>query len=242
MICSRKHGFLFVKTRKTASTSTEMALTTVCGPQDIVTPISPEDEIQRLALGQRPANYSDEPLRERIVDLAAHTRNAKILRQVRKMLGPQMRFFNHMKAERIKQRLPETLWNSVYRFSIERHPYEKVVSQSYYMKGAMGRKLADRSISDVIESVIERQSYLNYPLYTIDGKLAVHKVLRYERLHEELNALLADLGVPEVSKLQKAKSGFRKKRTPAADLLSPEQKKAIQQGAAFEFELMGYAH
>jgi hypothetical protein len=39
MIISHKHKFIFLKTRKTASTSTEFALNEICGPEDVVTPV-----------------------------------------------------------------------------------------------------------------------------------------------------------------------------------------------------------
>ena len=51
MIVSFQHEFIFVKTRKTAGTSIEMALTPFCGPDDIVTPIDPPDERSRTLAG-----------------------------------------------------------------------------------------------------------------------------------------------------------------------------------------------
>ncbi len=47
MIVSHKHKFIFIKTRKTAGTSVEIALSKICGKNDILTPISPKDEIYR---------------------------------------------------------------------------------------------------------------------------------------------------------------------------------------------------
>ena len=59
MILSWKHKFIFIKGRKVGGTSIEMALSTICGPNDIVTPITPIDEKQRIAQGGRCQNYSD---------------------------------------------------------------------------------------------------------------------------------------------------------------------------------------
>lgn len=39
MIASYKCNFIFIKTRKTAGTSVELALGEHCGPDDIITPI-----------------------------------------------------------------------------------------------------------------------------------------------------------------------------------------------------------
>ena len=51
MILSVRHKFIFIKGMKVAGTSVEMALAPLCGPDDIVTPISPIDEMERLGRG-----------------------------------------------------------------------------------------------------------------------------------------------------------------------------------------------
>ena len=47
MIISHKYKFIFFKVSKTAGTSIEIALSEFCGPDDIITPISPKDETKR---------------------------------------------------------------------------------------------------------------------------------------------------------------------------------------------------
>lgn len=42
---------MFIKTNKTAGTSIEIALSRICGPEDIITPISPTDERKRMEWG-----------------------------------------------------------------------------------------------------------------------------------------------------------------------------------------------
>lgn len=47
MIISHKYKFIFLKTKKTAGTSFEIALSRYLGEDDVVTPISPECEALR---------------------------------------------------------------------------------------------------------------------------------------------------------------------------------------------------
>ena len=58
MIINHKYKFIFIKTRKTASTSIEIALSQYCDINDIITTISDEDEHIRYSLGfTGPQNY-----------------------------------------------------------------------------------------------------------------------------------------------------------------------------------------
>jgi len=55
MIVSHEHKFIFLKTKKTAGTSIELALTELCGPEDVITPLTEIDEARR-ANGRGPQN------------------------------------------------------------------------------------------------------------------------------------------------------------------------------------------
>ena len=62
MIASHRHRFVFVKTRKPAGTSLEIALSRHCGPEDVITPISAADERLRRELGGTgPQNHLTDP-------------------------------------------------------------------------------------------------------------------------------------------------------------------------------------
>lgn len=102
MIISHKHRFIFIKTKKTAGTSLEIALSAICGDKDVITPISPMDEETRTQLGYPGAqNYSNK------------------------------NYFNHMSARRIKE-LEREIWDEYYKFCFERNPWDKVISWYYW--------------------------------------------------------------------------------------------------------------
>ena len=49
MIVSHEHKFIFLKTKKTAGTSIELALSQLCGPDDVITPLTEIDEALRAS-------------------------------------------------------------------------------------------------------------------------------------------------------------------------------------------------
>jgi len=211
MIASFSRNFIFIKPRKAAGTSLEIVLSAACSGRDVCTPISPADEPLRASHGGRARNHRD-------------------------WLG-RRRFYNHMPAAEVERRLPE-LWRSAFRFTVERHPYEKVLSLAWFRAGPNGG--SGKDIAARIESEIARRDYLNHPLYTIGGRIAVDEVWEYDRLADHVRSAGERLGLaPDIS-LPRAKSGFRKDPRPAAEVLTQGQRRRIRDDAAFEFELMGY--
>ena len=74
MILSHKYKFIFLKTNKTAGTSIELALSKFCEAEDIITPVTPQDEELRRSLGHPgPQNhcpsFSDYSRRDWLVTL-----------------------------------------------------------------------------------------------------------------------------------------------------------------------------
>ena len=104
MIASHAHRFVFVKTRKTAGTSLEIALSRHCGPSDIVTRISPEDEEMRAAAGGvGPQNGDTSPSS-----------------------------YAHMGARRVIKVIGRETWDDYFTFAVERNPYDVVASSYRY--------------------------------------------------------------------------------------------------------------
>lgn len=239
MIVSFEHNYIFVKSRKTSGTSMEIALAGSCGPYDVITPLATEDELARAEMfpNSLPRNYCHNPDREEEYRNAIRNKDTKAMKVLRKQVegGTQFTLYNHASVSRAKKFLEDKFFDQAYKFTIERHPYEKAVSMAWY-------RLGDRSFEAVLEEVVNRGKYRNYELYTIDGKVAVDSIIRYENFKEDVRAIEATLkGVDILAQYPSTKSGYRPDRKSAVETLSDEQKATVRRVCAEEFEVMGYA-
>lgn len=213
IILSHQHNFIFIKTRKTAGTSIEIALSKYCGDKDIITPISKPDEELRSHLGFRgPQNYLDSWTNYSFKDwcLLFTKRNRK------------KKFFNHMSASLVKDLINKEVWNSYFKFCFERNPWEKVISYYFwYYRSKPGPPLS--------QLISEQKFYLpsDFKLYTIDGKVAVDYIGRYENLETNLDFIRKKLNLPEKLHLPRAKSQFRKDQRHYSEILASEQIQVI---------------
>lgn len=211
VIASHAHRFIFTKTRKTAGTSVEIALSKVCGPDDIITLISPEDEVLRKASGGRgPQNYESPPLPRKA--------------------------FNHMSARLARDAVGHDTWRKYYKFAIERNPWDAVVSL-YYWKYKDLPELPD--FDQYVDEVWIEQLANNKRMYRIRGRIAVDRVLRYERLADEFAEVWEHLGLPGEPELPRAK-GQARPEGHYRDLYTPASRERVRQVFSDTIDAFGY--
>lgn len=240
MLASHAHRFIFLKTRKTAGTSLEIALSAHLGEADVICPISPADEIIRAALfpNALPRNYSTDP--------AAEAAYRAAIRQDRlddhgNCLEPSPQadriFFNHMPAGPARRALGEAFWDRAFKFSMERHPYEKVVSLAYFrMPGAAGGDFAR-----LLDEEVERGAYRNFDIYSIDGSTAVDFIIRYEALEAGIRHVERVTGCADIlARMPFTKNTQRRDRRSAREILNRAQKLIVRERCSEEFALFNY--
>ncbi len=228
MILSHKHKFIFIKTNKTAGTSIEIALSKYCGPDDIVTPISPEDEEIRKNLGYvTPQNYQspiwDYSIREIVTGVQKGKR--------------KKRFYSHISVKEIESEIGKKTLNDYYKFCFERNPWDRVVSLYYWRCKSEPRPTISEFVGSSAPLILKKRGF---ELYTIDGKIAVDKVCRFESLSEELEEIRKHLGIPGELELPRAKSRFRKDKRSYHDILGEEEKLKIAELFSDEIRLFDY--
>jgi hypothetical protein len=237
MIVSYAGNYAFVKTRKTAGTSMEIALGSHCGPDDIITPLATEDEFTRLGQFPEslPRNFLSDPKIEESYRRAVRLGDTIAMKKFRKEKFEELyTVFNHASVRRARKVLDTEVWDKAFKFTIERHPYEKCVSMAWFRRGG-------GDFETVLENTVARGKYRNFDLYSLDGNLAVDFIIRYEHLKEDIKTVEEKLGGIDIySRFPSSKGNYRGDRKPAAEHLSPDQKAKIQEVCAEEFELMGY--
>jgi hypothetical protein len=230
MIISHEHKFIFLKTRKTAGTSVEIALSGFCGERDVITPISPADEALRQKLSHRgPQNF-------RVLSKYA-PKDRSPLSTKKRMRQKQIGYYNHMSAEEIRATIGTTIWDEYFKFCFERNPWDKAISR--YFHGT--RKGEPRpSLLEFLRSE-DPNKLSNFGIYSIDGDLAVDHVGLYENLDSELERIVALLNLPEKISLPRAKATFRKDRRHYRDVMGPEERSMIERVCAREIARFGYS-
>ncbi len=225
MIISHEHKFIFIKTIKTAGTSIEIALSKYCGPRDVITPISREDELARTKLGYATARNYAIPLKKysKLDFLRAAYRRKRIA------------FTNHASASQVMKYSDRNVWNSYFKFCFERNPWDKVISMYYWTYKTEPRV----SLSDFIHSG-ELRTLKGFDLYAYASEIIVDRVFKYEHLDRSMQELCDQTGLDEVPLLPNAKGNYRKDKRSYRELLSAKDRDKIAKVYAREIAYFGY--
>lgn len=231
MILSHDWRFIFVKTEKTGSTSVEMALAPNCGPLDVVTPIHARDEAQRFEAGVRARNFA-------IVESVFRPEPDPEAQEARiKREGPVVThrgsFYNHMKAAEIRDAAGARIFERYFKFAVERDPRDRLISYYYWLGQDRGTGFRD--------FVAGFKPVSNWERCTIDGKLAVDRLIRFDRLEAGLREVLTPLGIEWDGWLPRAKSGLRPADATVEALFDEETTALARERFARDFELYAQA-
>ena len=142
-----------------------------------------------------------------------------------------------MPAWLVRLRVPSAVWNSYFKFCVERNPWDKVLSHYHMHAYRAGGALS-------LDQYFTRAKFpINYPRYTdpSGSRIIVDRVVRYENLTNELAEVFACLNVPFEGDLGVRKKGhFRTDRTPYQSVLNPKQRQIVERVFAREIQLHGY--
>ena len=145
-------------------------------------------------------------------------------------------FYDHMSALEILQRVGSKVWDSYYRWCVERNPWDKMLSY-YWMQVAWGNK-------QTFDRFVTMKNFCHgYQLYTDASRerIIVNKVFLYEQLADSLKGLFSRLGIPFDGDLRcRARSEYRKDRRPYREVYTESQRKIVEDAYAWEIKTFGY--
>lgn len=241
MIYLAERKILFVKPKKTAGTSVEVAWSCNATDKDIVTPLLEEDELIRWKQGGHfPVNWAwwtrfetdyrrrfDQYMKDGVVP-----RRYFGLKRGRLYQRLGAKFINHITPAAIRKRTGDEFVDRSYLVTMCRHPYEQVVSMAFHLRSG-----TDKPLEHFLDLTLRRPP-LN-DAYLFDRKRPDF-VIRYEYLRDDLAELERKFDVTLVEKLPFTKNTARADRRPAADMLTEAQKQHIQKMYQGTFATYGY--
>ncbi len=226
MIVSHKHKLIFIKTRKTASTSIEFALAQLCGPDDIIVSLGDDTEKNRKELGYRkPQNSFVSFSSYSIRDWAKFALSGK-----RKSIAGQ-----HSSAEYIKKMVGGDVFGRYFKFCFERNPYDRAISLYYWRTRAFTEK---PDINQYVQQLTSKD-LSNWVLYTINGNVVVDYVGQYHSLHADI-AHLSEVLKVAIADLPRTKTNTRKNYLHYSQVLNKRTRVHIENICSEEIEKFRY--
>lgn len=175
MIVSHKLKIIYIKLRKVAGTSFEVALSRYCGRDDILTP--PEAKTNKnknlVRLGYSGArNYQAFDVKNRLA---------------------------HLSAKDIKPVISADIFNNYLKIATLRNPYQKAISWYFWKKRGEKPTKVEKDFNEFITSEClehKKNPLMDYDLIHIKGKSVVDFVLRYEHLSDDIKELEMKINCP----------------------------------------------
>lgn len=250
MIFSRLHNFIFIKGRKLAGTSFEVALSRICGPGDIITPITPVDEKVRISLGYRHAqNYGCDP--EALSKYIEHLKlsDASITAD---LSAPKGIFSNHTSLAEAHELIGEEIIRARV-VAISRSPYQTVLSRLNHMSKFKQYKNTGntmkasseemrKNLQKLLKLIRSNKAERNIDLYKQPESPNDIEItfLRFERLEQDLSQWLRSLNIEDEISLPHLKRGQNLADEAILEIATTNELKEINEYYDDEFARFGY--
>jgi hypothetical protein len=224
-LVSFRHGFIFLKSFKTASTSVEMYLQPFCMGEDV--------EIKEASL-QMVSRYGVVGNR-----LKSDQENPN---------GPDdvPKWAPHMKAKQVRNRVGKLVWNNFEKISVVRNPFTRVLSGFYWSHRNEVLPTDQDELLQRFRSYAKNRAPImserDKEIMDLDGKFILNTTLHTETIVEDLEKLTTRLGL-DSSKTSLPRTKDTKSGRPniqLADWYDESTTKAVTDSSAHVFERFGY--
>jgi Sulfotransferase family len=214
MIVSHKYRFIFLRTEKTASSSLTLALQSVLEESDMQADM------------RRPSWAKFSPIH-----------HGALKHHFPQWFG----LHTHATASQVRDVLGRNIFDSYYKFAVERNPWDRQVSLYAHRQWKKG-KPADHFDRDMQSFIYRNTEYVrpnNWSIYAIGRDIVADRVLRYERLTEEIDELFATLGIPSRVDVPRLRS-YTAERPHYSTYYSQRTRDLVANWYAKEIDALGY--
>jgi len=214
VLVSHKYKFIYTKTVKTAGTSVESYFEKFC-----------MDEL-RWKESQAREFYESE---HGIIGYRGGNADNK-------------KWFHHMPAKTIKEYLGSEIWDSYFKFSVIRNPFDKMVSYFYFINKQFIQADKNTKIASFREWLKNEKYVLDRDKYVIDKQLCIDYFIRFEDLQKGVSEVCKILNIPyEPKNLPKFKYGNRINDFPLSEYYDDFSRKHVADVYKHELETFGYS-
>ena len=220
MLISHRHRFVFLKTRKTAGTSVEMALQPFCLP-DAAPPVPEWTQ----------AIVSDEGIVGSRIAAPERSEESR-------------RWFNHMGATQIAQQMGHALFEDYLKVATVRDPFERTVSLFHWMARndpAAAMSWPERR-SRFRDWVLGGRWHDDREITHHDGVYCVELAIRYENLTEDLDRAAERIGLDDDRIVLSHSKNMKSARqgVPTPDYFDPDTIGEVRRRMDWVFDRFAY--
>ncbi|MEM9810992.1 MAG: sulfotransferase family 2 domain-containing protein [Pseudomonadota bacterium] len=213
MIVNHTYKFIFLRTEKTAGSSLSQALQRLGQEGDLAANMRrpPWSKFSPIHHGALKRKIPD------LFGLHVHATAA----QARRVLGPR-------------------IFDSYFKFAVERNPWDRQISLYMHRCWKTGRTPNfDKDILSLSYRATEHVRLNNFPIYTISGQVVADMMLRYETFEEDLEKLWETIGITPLALAQK-RSEYREDRPHYSTFYTRESQSLVARWYTKDIAALGY--
>tara|TARA_B110000483_G_scaffold224951_1_gene284199 strand:- start:1107 stop:1802 length:696 start_codon:yes stop_codon:yes gene_type:complete len=228
MLISHRYKFIFTKTVKTAGTSVESYFERFCMPE---------------------GEWHEQHQRE------SYESESGVIVYRGKITGEKPKWYHHMPARQIKTLVGDDIWNSYFKFTVIRNPWDKAMSAYSHFGKNYKPKLHQKLFQQICHSTCtpEQRRFLNWlkheqlpedrNTYLINNEICVDEFIRFENLHDGIESVCNKLGLPwDENRLPKFKTKIRDNTIKPHQIYTPAAHQRIEKHYAYEIKNFAYCY
>ncbi len=260
MILSHQHKFIFMHSRKTAGSSISVSLNKYLGPKDLQLGAWPEsiraggkyNDLSLSIAARKPHKLILESIKYSLKNRVVAASPFYINKALKKHMMDKHAFKlgAHVSAEQIRN-FDEYSWDNYFKFCFVRNPWTHAVSDYHWRLNAIkGQDVTGITFKEFLKRLddptlpdpegVRPPIITNWSIYTINDKVALDFIGKYESLDDDLRKVSAKLDLQVDIGTVQAKGSVRPKSKSTRDYYDDESIELVRKIYKNEIECFSY--